>query len=176
MFSAAKYIMNSDPAARSIWEVILTYSGFHALAYYRLSHWLYRHHRYLLAALVPHLGKQMTQVEIHLGAKIGQHVFIDHGTGVVIGETAVVGDYVTILHGVTLGSRRVVDGKRHPQVHDHVFIGAKAMLLGNIEIGSFAKIGAGSVVINDVLSNTTVVGNPGAQVQQRKFHTVGKNI
>lgn len=175
MFSAAKYIVNNDPAARNIWEVMLTYSGFHALAYYRVSHWLYQRQDYLLAAIVAHLGKRTSGVEIHPGAQIGKHVFIDHGMGVVIGETAVIGDFVTILHGVTLGSRRTVAGKRHPQVGNHVLIGANAMLLGPIEIGAFAKIGAGSVVLDDVVSNTTVVGNPALQVQQHQFHTVTKH-
>lgn len=166
MFDAARYIVKQDPAAKSVWEVILTYSGFHALGIHRIAHWLYRHHRYLSASLVAHLSKVMTGVEIHPGAKIGKHVFIDHGLGVVIGETAVVGDYVTILHGVTLGSRKAQSGRRHPVVGNHVFIGANAMLLGNITVGAQVKIGAGTVVLNDVPSSSTVVGNPGHIVHQ----------
>lgn len=167
MFSAAKYIFNNDPAAKSVWEVIFTYSGFHALGFYRVSHRLYRAKRYFLAALIAHWGKQITKVEIHPGAKIGQHCFIDHGTGVVIGETAIIGDFVTILHGVTLGSRYNGDGPRHPHVADHVLIGANALLLGAIKIGAHAKVGAGSVVLDNVPRYATVVGNPGRIVAQQ---------
>lgn len=174
MFAAAKYIVNQDPAAKSVWEVILTYSGFHALGYYRVAHWLYRHHRYLLAALIAHLGKVMTDVEIHPGAQIGHHVFIDHGHGVVIGETAIVGNYVTILHGVTLGSRKTEGGRRHPYVANHVFIGANALLLGRINVGVRAKIGAGTVVLHDIPADATVVGNPGRIVHQGQ-HAVIRN-
>ncbi|KRO09690.1 serine O-acetyltransferase [Paucilactobacillus hokkaidonensis] len=158
--------MKIDPAAKSMWEVIFTYSGFQALAFYRVSHRLYQAKRYFWAALVAHLGKKMTQVEIHPGAKIGNHVFIDHGTGVVIGETAIVGNYVTILHGVTLGSRYNNDGPRHPRISDHVLVGANALLLGPITVGSYAKVGAGSVVLHDVPKNATIVGNPGRVVNR----------
>lgn len=161
VFAAARYIVNEDPATNGVWEVILTYSGFHALAFHRVAHFLYRHHRYLLAVLVAHVAKRRTGVEIHPGAQIGRHVFIDHGTGVVIGETAIIGDYVTILHGVTLGSRKAVSGRRHPRVGNHVLIGANAMLLGNVTVGNHAKIGAGTVVLDDVPATVTVVGNPG---------------
>ncbi|WP_137597715.1 serine O-acetyltransferase [Paucilactobacillus kaifaensis] len=175
MFSAAKYIQQSDPAAKSMWEVIFTYSGFHALAFYRLSHHLYQKKHYFLAALVAHLGKQVTHVEIHPGATIGKYVFIDHGTGVVIGETAIVGDFVTILHGVTLGSRHISEGPRHPQVGNHAFIGANAMLLGHVNIGANAKVGAGSVVLHDVPPYATVVGNPGRIINQQVKLTVHSN-
>lgn len=169
MFAAAKYIKKIDPAAHSIWEVILTYSGFHALMFHRLSHRLYLKRHYLLASLVAHISKQLTHVEIHPGAEIGRHVFIDHGTGVVIGETAIVGDYVTILHGATLGSRHIEKGRRHPIIHDHVLIGANALLLGAITIDQHAKIGAGTVVLTDVAANKTIVGNPGHIVASHKI-------
>lgn len=164
MYNAAKYIQTVDPAARSPWEVILTYAGFHALGWYRISHWLYQHNWHLLAAIIANLGKFFTKVEIHPGAKIGHHVFIDHGYGTVIGETAVIGDYVTILHGVTLGSRRPSSKPgepRHPQIGSHVFIGAHAQLLGNVHVGDYAKVGAAAVVLHDVPAYRTVVGNPG---------------
>lgn len=176
MFKAARYIQINDPAAHSMWEVILTYSGFHALMFYRLSHFLYRHHRYLTASLVAHIGKQLTGVEIHPGAKIGRYVFIDHGTGVVIGETAIVGDYVTILHGVTLGSRHISAGRRHPIVENHAFIGANAMILGPITIGKYAKVGAGSVVLESVSPQKTIVGNPGRQVVSHKIEVAFDSV
>lgn len=167
IYNAAKYIQKVDPAASSAWEVILTYAGFHALGWYRVSHWFYQHHFRLIAAILSNFGKFFTKVEIHPGARIGKHVFIDHGYGTVIGETAVVGDYVTILHGVTLGSRRPdadINQPRHPWVGDHVFIGAHAQLLGNIHVGDHAKIGASTTVLHDVPAGRTVVGNPGRLV------------
>lgn len=161
MFAAAKNIYERDPAAHSMWEVLLTYSGFHALAFYRLAHYFYVRQHYLLAAFVAHWGKRATGVEIHPAAKIGKHLFIDHGTGIVIGQTAVIGDEVTILHNVTLGSRHPrSSGPRHPQIADHVFIGAGAQILGRIYIGEYAKIGAGAIVLQDVPAYTTAVGNP----------------
>lgn len=176
MWQAAKYIQKLDPAAKSVWEVLLTYPGFHALGWYRLSHWLYQHHAHLLAALVASLGRFLTQVEIHPAATIGHHVFIDHGHGVVIGETAVVGDYVTILHGVILGSSKAqpTPGPRHPQVASHVFLGAHAQVLGPVKIGEGAKVGAGTIVLHDVPAHRTVVGNPGRLVPVKaKLQIVG---
>ena len=163
------HIQKLDPAAKSVWEVLLTYPGFHALGWYRLSHWLCQQHAHLLAALVASLGRFFTQVEIHPAATIGHHVFIDHGHGVVIGETAVVGDYVTILHGVTLGSSKPLPtpGPRHPQVGNHVFLGAHSQLLGPITVGDGAKVGAGTIVLRDVPAQRTVVGNPGRLVPRK---------
>lgn len=164
MYKAAKYIQQVDPAASSPWEVIFTYAGFHALGWYRVSQWLYQHHWRFGAAIVANCGKFFTKVEIHPGAQIGHHVFIDHGYGTVIGQTAVIGDYVTILHGVTLGNRRPASQPgqvRHPRVGSHVFIGAHAQLLGNIHVGDHAKVGAGAIVLRDVPAGRTVVGNPG---------------
>lgn len=166
IYRAAKYIQQIDPAASSPWEVILAYAGFHALGWYRISHWFYQHHRRTIAAIISNLGCFFTKVEIHPGAQIGQHVFIDHGAGTVIGETAVIGNYVTILHGVTLGSRvpntsNTAVSRRHPHIGSHVLIGAHAQLLGNIKVGDYAKIGAAAVVLTDVPARRTVVGNPG---------------
>ncbi|ANK60542.1 MULTISPECIES: serine O-acetyltransferase EpsC [Loigolactobacillus] len=169
MFTAAKAIQQRDPAAHSVWEVILTYSGFHALAFYRLAHWFQQHSHHLLAALIAHWGKRVTGVEIHPAAQIGRQVFIDHGTGVVIGETAVIGDRVTILHNVTLGSRHLQAGRRHPVVANDVLIGAGAQLLGAIQIGAHVKIGAGTIVLTDVPAYTTIVGNPGKPVEQQRL-------
>jgi len=164
MFATAKAIQRRDPAAHSLLEVLLTYSGLHALTWHRFSHWLYQHHFYLAASLSAHWAKKITGIEIHPGAQIGRQLFIDHGAGVVIGETAIVGDNVTILHGVTLGSRHATNGRRHPQVGNNVLIGAPAQILGPITIHDNAKIGAGAVVLDDVAAGHTAVGIP-AQAQ-----------
>lgn len=157
-------ILERDPAARSALEVVLTYPGFHARQFHRLSHGLYRRHMPVLSRFVSHLGRLLTGIEIHPGARIGQGLFIDHGMGVVIGETAVVGDDVTMYQGVTLGGTGKERGKRHPTVGNRVVISAGAKLLGAITIGDNTKIGAGSVVIHSVPSNATVVGVPGRVV------------
>lgn len=166
IWAAAKYIADQDPATSSPWEVLLTYPGFHALGWYRLSHFCYQRRLHLLAALIAALGRFFTRVDIHPAAQIGHHVFIDHGVGVVIGATAVVEDYVTILHGVTLGSSasQPKPGPRHPHVRHHAFLGANAQLLGAIEVGAHAKVGAGTIVLKDVPAHRTVVGNPGRLV------------
>ncbi|AWW98888.1 serine O-acetyltransferase [Oenococcus oeni] len=164
MFTAAKFIQQHDPAAPGIWEILLTYSGFHAVGFYRIAHYFWQHKHRLLAMLISHWGKKATGVEIHPAAVIGKNLFIDHGLGVVIGETAVIGNQVTILQNVTLGSRRPIPGLRHPHIADNVFIGANAQILGAIKIGEYAKIGAGSVVLNNVPAHRTIVGNPGRLV------------
>lgn len=160
-------IFERDPAARSILEVILCYPGFHALLFHRLAHWLYRHKLVLLPRMISQLSRFLTGIEIHPGAKIGQGFFIDHGTGVVIGETAEVGDNVTLYQGVTLGGTGKEKGKRHPTIGNNVVIGAGAKVLGSFKVGDNVKIGAGSVVNKPVPGDTTVVGVPGRIVIHR---------
>jgi serine O-acetyltransferase len=154
-------IYGRDPAARNWLEVLFCYPGFQALVIYRLAHWLYRRRIPFLPRLISHLGRFATGVEIHPGAKIGRGVLIDHGMGVVIGETAIVGDYATIYQGVTLGGTGKETGKRHPTLGRNVVVGAGAKVLGNIQIGDNVRIGAASVVLRDVPSDSTVVGIPG---------------
>ncbi|RKY02510.1 serine O-acetyltransferase [Candidatus Poribacteria bacterium] len=153
--------LERDPAARNAIEVILCYPGFHALLFYRVAHWLWRHRVYLLARFISHLGRFFTGIEIHPGAKIGPGLFIDHGMGVVIGETAEIGENVTIYQGVTLGGKSLERVKRHPTVGNNVVIGAHAQLIGPIKIGDNSRIGAGSVVVKDVPPDCVVVGVPG---------------
>ncbi|MEM6445423.1 MAG: serine O-acetyltransferase [Cyanobacteria bacterium P01_D01_bin.123] len=150
-----------DPAARNRWEVILTYPGFHALMWHRVAHALWRRHLYLPARVLAFFSRMWTQIEIHPAAQIGRRFFIDHGCGVVIGETAEVGHDVTLYHGVTLGGTSWDRGKRHPTIADGVVISAGAKVLGAIKIGQNAKVGANAVVIKDVPPNMTVVGIPG---------------
>ncbi len=157
-------IFERDPAAKSFWEVILCYPGLHAILLYRLAHALHQRGLILLPRVISQIARFVSGVEIHPGAKIGDGVFIDHGMGVVIGETAEVGDNVTLYQGVTLGGTGKEKGKRHPTVGNNVVIGTGAKVLGPIVIGDFAKIGAGSVVLNNVPANTTVVGVPGRVV------------
>jgi serine O-acetyltransferase len=158
-------VLKSDPAAHSRFEVILTYSGFHALVLYRLAHFFYRFRYRLLARLISQFARFLTGIEIHPGAVIGSGVFIDHGAGVVIGETAQIGDDVTIYQGVTLGGTGKDKGKRHPTVEDGVMISAGAKVLGPFRVGKNAKIGAGSIVLSEVPPNATVVGVPGRVVR-----------
>lgn len=169
MFSTIKKdlqsIMKHDPAARSKLEVILTYSGFHALILYRFAHFMYRHRYKLIARMISQFAKFLTGIEIHPAAKIGSGVFIDHGEGVVIGETAVVGNNVLIYQGVTLGGTGKDKGKRHPTVEENVMISAGAKILGPFAVGKNAKIGAGSIVLKEVPPNATVVGVPGRVVK-----------
>ena len=156
-----RVIFDRDPAARSTWEVLLCYPGLHALLFHRAAHRLYNKGLVIFPRLVSQFSRFVTGIEIHPGAKIGEGLFIDHGTGVVIGETSEVGNNVTIYQGVTLGGTGKEKGKRHPTVGNNVVISAGAKVLGNIKIGDNAKIGAGSVVLRDVPPNTTVVGIPG---------------
>lgn len=157
-------IFERDPAAKTFLEVILCYPGLHAIVLHRLAHTLHRNKLILIARLISQFGRFITGIEIHPGATIGNGVFIDHGTGVVIGETAEVGDNVTIYQGVTLGGTGKERGKRHPTVGNNVVVGTGAKVLGPIIIGENAKIGAGSVVLNNVPPHTTVVGVPGRVV------------
>lgn len=159
--SDIKVIFDRDPAARSFWEVVLCCPGLHALLFHRLAHYLYKKGLIILHRLISQFSRFLTGIEIHPGATIGDGLFIDHGTGVVIGETAEVGNNVTLYQGVTLGGTGKEKGKRHPTVGNNVVVSAGAKVLGNITIGDNAKIGAGSVVLGNVPPNTTVVGVPG---------------
>jgi serine O-acetyltransferase len=154
-------VMDRDPAARSAWEVGLLYPGLHAIWLHRIAHALWVRRHTFLARCISQFSRAMTGIEIHPGAKIGQRLFIDHGMGVVIGETAQIGDDVLIYQGVVLGGRSLAKGKRHPTVGSGVEIGAGALVLGNITLGDGAKVGAGSVVLIDVPAGATVVGVPG---------------
>jgi len=156
-----RIIFERDPAARNWLEVLFCYPGLQALLFHRLAHWLHHIGIPFIPRLISHIARFLTGIEIHPGATIGQGVFIDHGMGVVIGETAIVGDYALIYQGVTLGGTGKQSGKRHPTVGENVVVGAGAKVLGNIQIGNNVRIGAGSVVLRDVPSDCTVVGVPG---------------
>jgi serine O-acetyltransferase len=153
-------VFERDPAARSTWEVITCYPGFHALLMHRLSHWLWRTKIRWIARYLSHWARFLTGIEIHPGAKIGRRVFIDHGMGVVIGETAEVGDDCTLYHGVTLGGTTWNKGKRHPTLARGVVVGAGAKLLGPISVGDGARVGSNAVVVKDVPAGATAVGIP----------------
>ncbi|QSJ19267.1 serine O-acetyltransferase [Nostoc sp. UHCC 0702] len=159
-------IYERDPAARNWLEVLFCYPGLQALIFHRVAHWLYKMGIPFIPRFLSHISRFLTGIEIHPGAVIGKGVFIDHGMGVVIGETAIVGDYALIYQGVTLGGTGKESGKRHPTLGSHVVVGAGAKVLGNIEIGDRVRIGAGSVVLRNAPSNTTVVGIPGRVTRQ----------
>jgi serine O-acetyltransferase len=159
-------VFEQDPAARSYLEVILTYSGLHAIWSHRLAHALFNRKFYFLARVISQVSRFFTGIEIHPGAKIGRRFFIDHGMGVVIGETCEIGDNVTIYQGVTLGGTGKEKGKRHPTIKDNVLIATGAKVLGSIVVGENSKIGGGSVVLKEVPPNSTVVGIPGRVVIQ----------
>lgn len=170
MWQTARAILKRDPAAHSLLEIVLTYPGVHALFWHRIAHWLSYHHRYVLAGLISRFNAVHTGISIAPDAVIGKRVFIDHGVGVVIGATAIVGDDVTILHGATLGARGTVwHGRRHPIVQSGAFIGANAQLLGAITIGKNSKVGAGAVVLEDVPDYTTAVGNPARLIKKERI-------
>lgn len=160
-------VFDRDPAARSFWEVLTCYPGIHALILHRLAHWLWGHRLRWLARFTAHVSRFLTGIEIHPGATIGRRFFIDHGMGVVIGETAEIGDDVTLYHGVTLGGTSWNKGKRHPTLQDGVVVGAGAKILGPITIGERVRVGANSVVVKDVPADRTVVGVPGRIVETR---------
>lgn len=164
-----KAVFERDPAARSTLEVILAYPGFHAIVLHRIAHWLWNHRIRLFARILSHISRALTGIEIHPGAKIGKGFFIDHGMGVVIGETSEIGDNVTIYHGVTLGGTSFTRGKRHPTIESNVTIGAGAKVLGPLTVGANSKVGANSVVITDVPPNSTVVGVPGKTVLKEVY-------
>jgi len=166
-----KTVFDHDPAAVSTLEVLLAYPGFHARQLHRLAHTLFRWHIPILPRLVSHLSRFLTGIEIHPGAKIGKGFFIDHGMGVVIGETSEIGDNVTLYQGVTLGGTSHQRAKRHPTLGNNVVVGVGAQLIGAITIGENTKVGAGSVVVNSVPANATVVGVPGRVVAIRNPDT-----
>lgn len=176
MFKSLKYdlnrILKEDPAARSKIEVFFLYPCIHALIVYRLAHKLYAHKWFFLARLISQVNRFFTGIEIHPGAKIGRGLFIDHGMGVVIGETAEVGNDVTIYHGVTLGGTGKDKGKRHPTIGNNVIIGAGAKVLGPITIEDNVKIGANSVVLKDVLINSTAVGIPAKVLKKTEVRII----
>lgn len=159
-------VFKHDPAARSVFEVVLTYSGLHAIWAHRIAHWFWKKRLFFLARFTSQLSRFLTGVEIHPGAQIGRRLFIDHGMGIVIGETCEIGDDVLLFQGVTLGGTGKDKGKRHPTVEDNVMVSAGAKVIGAITLGKNSKIGAGSVVLKDVPANSTVVGVPGRVVVQ----------
>ena len=157
LYEDAKNIQIKDPACRNILEAILLYPGFHVLIFYRISHFLYRHKLFFLARLISQIGRFFTGIEIHPGATIGKRLFIDHGMGIVIGETSTIGNDCTIYHNATLGGTGKDKNKRHPDLGNNVMVGAGAKILGPIKIGNNVKIGANSIVLKDVPDNVTVV-------------------
>jgi serine O-acetyltransferase len=154
-------VMEHDPAAKSRLEIFLCYSGLHAVWFHRVNHWLWNHRFFLAARWLSQVARWLTGIEIHPAAQIGHRLFIDHGMGVVVGETSIIGDDVTLYQGVTLGGTGKEHGKRHPTLEDSVVIGSGAKILGNIIVGKNCRIGAGSVVLRNVPDNSTVVGVPG---------------
>lgn len=164
LVSDLKIIFERDPAARNWLEVLTCYPGLQALIFHRFAHWLYCLGLPFIPRLISHVGRFITGIEIHPGAQVGRGVFIDHGMGVVIGETAIIGDYCLIYQGVTLGGTGKETGKRHPTLGENVVVGSGAKVLGNLQIGNNVRIGAGSVVLRDVPSDCTVVGVPGRVV------------
>ncbi len=160
-------IFERDPAATSKLEVLLTYSGFHALLAYRISHWLWRHKIPFIPRAISQLARLLTGIEIHPGATIGEGFFIDHGMGVVIGETTEIGHHVTLFQGVTLGGTGKERGKRHPTLGNHVVVGAGAKILGGIKVGDNVKVGANSVLLKSVPANSTVIGVPARVIKMQ---------
>lgn len=164
MFDRLKEDINAikqrDPAARNSLEIFLLYQGLHAIMYYRVAHWFYKHKRYFIARKISQSGRFWTGIEIHPGAKIGKGLFIDHGSGVVIGETTEIGDNCTLYQGVTLGGTGKEHGKRHPTLGNNVLVGSGAKILGPFKVGDNSRIAAGAVVLNEVPANSTAVGVP----------------
>lgn len=166
LIADAKNIQSKDPAARSLFEVMWLYPGFHILVYHRLAHWLYCRRHFLLARMVSQTGRRRTGIEIHPGAQLGPGLFIDHGMGIVIGETAEIGANCTIYHQVTLGGTGKDTGKRHPTIGDNVLIGAGAKILGPVYIGDNVRVAAGSVVLCNLPENVTAAGVPARVVRR----------
>ncbi|HVT94634.1 MAG TPA: serine O-acetyltransferase [Bryobacteraceae bacterium] len=160
-------VFRADPAAKGVLEVIFCYPGFHAVLLHRAAHWLYRRNLYFFARIISQIGRALTGIEIHPGARVGRRLFIDHGMGVVIGETTEIGNDVLLYQGVTLGGTGHERGKRHPTIGNNVVVGTGAKILGNITIGNHVRVGAGSVVIRSVPDDSTVVGIPGRVVRSR---------
>ena len=163
----ARNIQRKDPAARSVLEVMLLYPGFHILVYHRIAHWLYEHKHFFLARWVSQHGRHRTGIEIHPGATIGKCLFIDHGMGIVFGETCEIGDNCTIYHGVTLGGTGKDTGKRHPTIGNNVLIGAGAKVLGPFKVGDNTNIAAGAVVLEEIPPDCTAVGVPARVVKHK---------
>lgn len=159
-------VFDRDPAARTVAEVLLCYPGLKAILVHRVAHWLWRHNWKLLARVISQISRFFTQIEIHPGAQIGDGFFIDHGSGVVIGETTEIGNNVTLYQGVTLGGTGHEKGKRHPTIEDNVVVGNGARILGSFTVGANSRIGAGAVVLREIPPDCTVVGNPGRVVKQ----------
>ncbi len=158
LYDIAKTIKERDPAAKGILSVILLYPGFHVMFFYKIAHFLYNKHLFFIARLISQFARFLTGIEIHPGAVIGKRLFIDHGMGIVIGQTSIIGDDCMIYHGVTLGGTGKDKIKRHPTLLNNVMVGCGSKVLGNITIGNNVKIGANSVVLKDVEDNSTVVG------------------
>jgi serine O-acetyltransferase len=166
-------VFERDPAARNAWEVLTCYPGLHAISLHRMSHWLWNAGFKWLARFVSHLGRWLTGIEIHPGAQIGRRFFIDHGMGVVIGETSEIGDDCTLYHGVTLGGTTWNKGKRHPTLDTNVVVGAGAKILGPIKVGANAKVGSNAVVVKDVPPGTTAVGIPARILEEAGSSAAG---
>lgn len=171
-----KAVFDRDPAVRSVFEIFFCYPGFHAMLFYRFAHWLWINNLKFLGRFVSHIGRFMTGIEIHPGAQIGHGFFIDHGMGVVIGETAEIGENCTLYHGVTLGGTSWAKEKRHPTLGDNVVIGSGAKVLGPFTVGDNSKIGSNSVVVKEVPQNATVVGIPGRIVISGQMKTAGVDL
>lgn len=176
LLSDARLMAEKDPAAKSTLEVILLYSGFHALVWHRLAHFFYKNKLFFLARFVSQFNRFMTGVEIHPGAEIGDGLFIDHGMGIVIGETAEIGDNCTIYHGVTLGGTGKDKGKRHPTLGNNVLVGAGAKILGPFKVGDNSMVGANSVVLEEIPPDTTVVGVPGRPVRRNNVRVPSTDL
>lgn len=178
MFKRLRYDINAikmrDPAARNKFEIFMLYSGLHAIIWYRISHFFYKHRFYFIARMFSQWGRHRTGIEIHPGATIGKGLFIDHGMGVVIGETTVIGDDCTIYQGVTLGGTGKDTGKRHPTLEDNVLVGAGAKILGPFTVGSNSRIAAGAVVLHEVPPNSTAVGVPARIVRKDGVRVCGE--
>lgn len=166
MIKFLKNIKQKDPAAKSYVEIILCYPGVHAVFLHKIAHKIYNFKIPLIPRMISYLNRFLTGVDIHPAAQVGKNLFIDHAHGIVIGETAIIGDNVTIFHGVTLGGRHLHLGKRHPTIGNDVLIGAGAKILGNIKIGDHAKIGAGSIVIKNVPEYAVVIANTAKEIQE----------
>ncbi len=163
-----KFVKASDPAIKNVLEVFLCYPGLHAIWIYRISHIFYKLKLFLVARIINYINRMLTGIDIHPGATIGKRLFIDHGHGVVIGETAIIGDNVVMFHGSTLGGTGKDKGKRHPTIGNNVMIGCGAKILGNITIGDNTKIGANAVVLKNVPKNSTIIGIPGMVIGDKK--------
>ena len=168
LYEDAKNITEKDPACRNVLEAIILYPGFHAIFFHRIAHFLYRKKLYFLARLISQIARHITGIEIHPGAKIGRKLFIDHGMGIVIGETTTIGDNCTIYHNSTLGGTGKDKYKRHPDLKNNVMVGSGAKVLGPIKIGNNVKIGANSVVLENIPDNVTVVGIPRKNSKKRQ--------